>query len=149
MLKFFDHYRGLVSGFALSAAMAAILVGCQPTVESPTSGKPVTQGELAIEAEEAYKMLQLEQAALQVKVDTVKARYELKAKEIEEKQAMIDRTINALGSLVTTIPDPSGVLAALVSILLPSGAAAGLYYDTRRKDHVISTLKESTNEQAR
>lgn len=141
MLKFLDHYRGTAIAAIAVALLGVLMVGCQPTVQSPISGQRVTEAQLIAEAEDAVRQIQLEQQALAFKAETLADRVQLSLDELEAKRNAINAAVQTVQQLVAANDPSSGALAGLLGLLGGGLMLVGQRYDNSRKDRVIERLK--------
>lgn len=151
-LKALDHGRWKVAGLVLASVAAIWLVGCQPkTTSLLTPDKVVTAKEMGREVVLVQKQLDTEAVYLHAKIDdhnakiaAANASIELAEADIAEQLETRRQIIEIAGGLGTVIA--SGGLTAPAAIgsilqLAMIGLAGGAVVDNKRKNKIISTLK--------
>lgn len=154
-LKAIDHNRYAFVGLALAVLMLCTAWGCEMTASSPHSGEQLTRRELTQEAAKVQAERQILLAETEAQIIALQKRieaevgltealfagYESALADIERKEAIVARTLGAMGTLAEQYAGPA-VEPLLVALGLSGGAAAGgLLLDNRRKDQLIKQPK--------
>jgi len=127
MVSTIRHNLGLCVGVILAVCLVFWTYGCESTVKSPVTGKPVTYGELSIE-------INAEASRLETELDTLQKRAALSFQELvrkdEIKQKLFDfASITAANNAF----NPTGLITLVGSLL-----GVGAMVDNRIKDVVIA-----------
>jgi hypothetical protein len=126
MVSTIRHNLGLCVGVLVAISLVFWTYGCDSTVKSPVTGKPVTYGELSIE-------INADVTRLAAQLDTLQKQAALSFQELERKDEIKKQLFDfAALTAANNAFNPTGVITLVGSLL-----GIGAIVDNRIKDVVI------------
>jgi hypothetical protein len=126
MLATIRHNLGLCFGVILAICLVFWTYGCESTVKSPVTGKPVTYGELSIE-------INADVARLAVQLDSLQKQATLSFQELARKDEIKKQLFDfAALTAANNAFNPTGIITLAGSLL-----GLGAIVDNRIKDVII------------
>ena len=162
VLKWIDHNRWLTVGIVLSVVVCSWGFGCESMTKSLSGEDDVDRARFTAEIADVQAGLERDAVALQAKHEAEIATLEAAVKSGEAKIAIgLDdlnqqdeqrqRIFEFVGSLVTAAAagtvNPATLIAGAVPIVATL-VGGGAVIDNRRKDKVITTIKNGTGDSA-
>jgi len=127
MVSTIRHNIGLCVGVILAVCLVLWTYGCESTVKSPVTGKPVTYGELSIE-------INADVARLEAELDTLQKRAAVSFQELARKDEIRQKLFDfAAITVANNAFNPTGLITLVGSLL-----GVGAIVDNRIKDVVIA-----------
>lgn len=145
ILKFIDHERGKVIGIILAVVIVLGAWGCDIKLQSPLTGKKVTQELFNVEVMSAKAKIDAVMTQAGIDMAALLANQDITNEEFAKWNELRNGLFDIGAGVVTTIAtggavNPTQVIASLVGVGGILGAAGG-WYDSKRKNAVIEKNK--------
>ena len=145
VLKFIDHERGKVFGLLVAVVIVMGVWGCERKLMSPLTGNKVTQEQFNIEVVSAKAKIEAIVTQAENDMKALLANQDITNEEFAKWQELKAGIFDIGAGIVTTMTTGEvvnfGQVAASLVGLSSLGMAAGGWYDSKRKNDVITKGK--------